>query len=253
MTDELRKRLARLREIAPRLNSATDQSSQLVAMVENLLVDELHIGISAESAEFNSWPAGQDEEGKSLAVRQTLAFGRVGTTYRIHVVDETGLVDDDGSWRELVSRNQTPWPSCNRETKLRAIERLPELLDSIISAAERLAETADETASRIDAMIGDTRDALETVDATPRSWTSPTRVDNKAKVGAPEFAPRILKCPSCEEKGQWLNVGSSHWGVCTDCEMKWYIGANLLPTWQTETQEDWKRNARLLASYGEDE
>ena len=45
MTDELKERMARLREIAPRLNSATDQTSKLVAMVEKLLVKELHIGI----------------------------------------------------------------------------------------------------------------------------------------------------------------------------------------------------------------
>jgi hypothetical protein len=45
MTDELMERMARLREIAPRLNSATDQASKLVAMVEKLLVEELHIGI----------------------------------------------------------------------------------------------------------------------------------------------------------------------------------------------------------------
>jgi hypothetical protein len=45
MTDELKERIARLREIAFRLNSATDQTSKLVAMVEKLLVEELHIGI----------------------------------------------------------------------------------------------------------------------------------------------------------------------------------------------------------------
>jgi hypothetical protein len=45
ITEELKERMARLREIAPRLNSATDQTSKLVAMVEKLLVKELHIGI----------------------------------------------------------------------------------------------------------------------------------------------------------------------------------------------------------------
>jgi hypothetical protein len=45
ITEELNERMARLREIAPRLNSATDQISKLVAMVEKLLVKELHIGI----------------------------------------------------------------------------------------------------------------------------------------------------------------------------------------------------------------
>jgi hypothetical protein len=45
ITEELKERMARVREIAPRLNSAPDQTSKLVAMVEKLLVEELHIGI----------------------------------------------------------------------------------------------------------------------------------------------------------------------------------------------------------------
>ena len=96
MTDELKKRMARLRELAPRLNSATDQASRLVAMVEKFLVEELHIGISAESTEFNSWSTGKDENGNERMCYQTLAFGRVGAGYRIHVVDETVIVDDEG-------------------------------------------------------------------------------------------------------------------------------------------------------------
>ncbi len=40
---------------------------------------------------------------------------------------------------------------------MRAIEKLPELLDKIIQETERLAETAGETASKIGAMIGDTK------------------------------------------------------------------------------------------------
>jgi len=229
MTDELKKRMARLRAIAPRLNSATDQASKLVALVEKFLVEELHMGISAESSEFNSWSAGKDEDGNSRMVYQTLAFGRVNAAYRIHVVDEMGIVDDEGGWRELVSRQATLWPSCGRETKLRAVEKLPELLDMIIKETERLAETADETASKIGEMIGDT----------------------KLTVGVPEVAPQFMTCPSCGENGQWLNVGSRHWGACADCEVKWPIGANLLPSWQDESEEDWKRNAKLLASYSE--
>jgi hypothetical protein len=231
MTDELKKRMARLREIAPRLNSATDQASRLVAMVERTLVDELHIGISAESAEFDSWPAGKDEDGNARVVRQTLAFGRVGTAYRIHVVDEIGIVDDDGDWQESISRLQTPWPSCGRETKLKAIDKLPELLDKIISETERVAATADETTSRIGEMLGDTR----------------------GSVGAPEVARRIMICPWCGEPGKWLNVRSHHWGVCTDCEVKWPIGVNLLPSWQTESEEEWQRNTALLARLEEAE
>jgi hypothetical protein len=227
MTDELKKRMERLRELAPRLNSATDQASRLVRMVEIFLVEELHIGISAESAEFNTWSAGNDDDGNARMVSQTLAFGRIGSSYRIPVLDEMGIADADGNWQGLVSRQATPWPSCGRETKLRAVEMLPDLLDKIIQETERLAETAGETASKIGAMIG----------------------DHQVPAAAPEVAPQLLTCMGCGEKGKWLNVGQAHWCICADCELKWPIGTNLIPSWQDESEEEWKRNAKLLAGY----
>jgi hypothetical protein len=231
MTDELKKRMARLREIAPRLNGATDQASRLVAMVEKLLVEELHIGISAESAAFNDWLAGKDDGGNLRKVRQTLAFGRVGTGYRIHVVDEMGIVDEEERWQRTVSKQTTPWPACGRETKLKAVEKLPDLLDQIISETERLAKSATESASKIGEMIGETMVAAK----------------------EPELAPQFMGCPGCGEKGRLINVGSSHWAICPECELKWHLGTNLLPAWQYETEEDWTRNAKLLATYSDAE
>ena len=227
MTDELKKRMARLRELAPRLNSATDQASRVVAMVEKFLVEELHIGVSAESTEFASWSTGKDEDDHEQVVCQRLAFGRVGAGYRIHVVEETVIVDNEGHRQALIGKQATPWPSCGREIKMRAVEKLPELLDQIIEVAERLAETAGDTASKIEAMIGNTKVAAAT----------------------PEVAPQFMNCPYCGEKGKWLNVGSTHWGICTHCEVHWPIGTNLVPSWQDETEDDWNRNAKLLASY----
>jgi hypothetical protein len=227
MTDELKKRMARLRELAPRLNSATDQASRLVRMVEIFLVEELHIGISAESSAFNSWSPGTDENGRARMIRQTLAFGRVGAAYRIHVVDELIIADDENGRHHSVSKQVTPWPSCGRETKLRAVEMLPELLDRIIQETDRLAETAGKTASKIENMIG----------------------DPEVPPAAPAVAPQVLTCQGCGEKGKLLNVGPVHWCVCTDCELKWPIGSNLIPSWQDETEVEWQRNSKLLASY----
>jgi hypothetical protein len=231
MTEELKKRMARLREIAPRLNNTTDQASKLVAMVETFLAQELKIGVAAKTSEFNSWDEGATDDGESRRSIQTLAFGRVGAQYRIHVLNETGILDAAGCWQETTQKVETLWPSCSRETKLKAFEKLPELLDAIIANAERLAKTALETASQVEEMIGDSVE------------TAPT----------PEMAPLFLTCQSCGEQGKVLNIGSSHWGVCADCEMKWRLGANLLPSWREETHEDWKRNAALLARYTEEE
>ncbi len=154
MTDELKRRMARLRELAPRLNAATDQASRLVAQVEKFLVDELHIGVSAQVC-YEDVPAGIDEDDRALSTRQSLAFGRAGGNFRIHVVLETAALADGSSPRAPLSQERILWPSCCREIKLKAFEKLPELLDKIIEEAERLARTADDTTAKVNDMIGE--------------------------------------------------------------------------------------------------
>ncbi len=208
-------------------------------------------------------------------MHQTLAFGRVGGAYRIHVVDTTQIDHADGP-PTVINRQQTYWPSCGRETKLRAAEKLPELVDRIIKEAERLADAGDETASRLRELIGEAketagapsvaRDRLicpdceelgKLVSIGSSRWGEcddcETRwfIDTKGPVGSPQFDPSITTCPSCEEPGRWLNVGSSHWGACRDCEVKWPIGVNLTASWRDETEEDWERNGKLLDSYSD--
>jgi hypothetical protein len=152
MTDELKRRMAKLREIAPRLNAATDQASKLVAQVEKFLVEELHLGVSAEVG-YEELPAGTDDD-RVLRVRQSLAFGRSGGSFRIHVLRETITVDEDTSARTTLSRERILWPSCTREIKLKAFEKLPDLLDRIIDEAERLTGTSEATRAKVEEMIG---------------------------------------------------------------------------------------------------
>jgi hypothetical protein len=154
MTDELKRRMARLREIAPRLNSATDKASKLVAQVEKFLVEELHIGVSAEVS-YEELPAGSDDENRPLKIRHSLAFGRVGGSFRIHVVSETVAVNGGASAGATVAHERMPWPSCTREARLKAFEKLPGLLDKIIDEAERLAESSETTREKVEAMIAD--------------------------------------------------------------------------------------------------
>jgi hypothetical protein len=154
MTDELRRRMAKLREIAPRLNVATDQASKLVAVVEKFLVEELRIGVSAQVS-YEELPAGTDDDNHAILVRNSLAFGRGGGSFRIHVLSETVAVDGETSSRTTLAQERSLWPSCSRETKLKAFEKLPELLDKIIEEAERLAQTSESTRAKVAAMIGE--------------------------------------------------------------------------------------------------
>ncbi len=162
MTDELKRRMARLREIAPRLNAGTDQASKLVAQVEKFLVEELRIGISAEVA-YEEHLAGIDDDNRLLSIRHSLAFGRGGGSFRIHVLSETIAVDDGASARTTVAQERVLWPSCPREMKLKAFEKLPALLDRIIEEAERLAQASESTRVKVKEMMGEE----EPVEAVP--------------------------------------------------------------------------------------
>ncbi len=159
MTDELKKRLDSLRAVAPRLNKVTDEATRIVSQVEKVLTEELHLGIACDVCfEYHKGkdPA-VDSDGDEVewANSRSLAFGRVNG---IHVLEERHHKSDDGScvgrYDVLVSEERTPWPSCDRETKLQAFAKLPQLLDEIFKKAGELAKTAEETASTVKEMLG---------------------------------------------------------------------------------------------------
>ncbi|MBZ5496654.1 MAG: hypothetical protein LAP85_09640 [Acidobacteriia bacterium] len=58
-------------------------------------------------------------------------------------------------------------------------------------------------------------------------------------------------CPKCGGVDGLLNIGPDHFCVCHKHKAKWYRGSNLLSGWQQETEEDWQKNAVLLAGYRE--
>lgn len=148
MAEELNGRLDVLRAIAPRLNQATDEATRIVLAVEDLLVKQLGIGISAESECLNYHHVVVERDGeREIVAFQYLAFGRVLGSYRIHVLNREQYLEDN-SW-EVRSEERTPWGSCSREEKLDAFQKLPQLLDEIINKAERLAKAADETAVKV--------------------------------------------------------------------------------------------------------
>ncbi len=155
MTHELFKRLSALRGITPRLNSVTDQVSEIVRSVEKTLVEELKIGIDA-SEWFLSEAAGEP----GVSREHSLAFSRVGTAgYRINVsivtVRDAPKEEGEPAPARRLNEERILWQSCSRELKLKAFEKLPALLDSIIKSAEALLKTADDTATKIKEMLGD--------------------------------------------------------------------------------------------------
>ena len=56
-------------------------------------------------------------------------------------------------------------------------------------------------------------------------------------------------CPKCGKCDGFLNVDRNHWAVCDTHKTTWCIGSNLFSSWHDETEADWQRNEKLLASY----
>jgi hypothetical protein len=70
---------------------------------------------------------------------------------------------------------------------------------------------------------------------------------------------RFGACPECvaeappgmKHETHIVNVGRNHWRYCQRHKVKWRIGANLFSSWKEETEEEWQRNAEMLASFDE--
>jgi hypothetical protein len=56
-------------------------------------------------------------------------------------------------------------------------------------------------------------------------------------------------CPRCGDSEGYVNVGGNHWFRCDRHKTKWCAGYNLFSGWRDETEEEWQRNADMLAGY----
>ena len=56
-------------------------------------------------------------------------------------------------------------------------------------------------------------------------------------------------CPHCGGNDGYRNVRRAHYFICLTHKVKWLRGENLFSSWRRETEDDWKENARLLASF----
>ena len=59
-------------------------------------------------------------------------------------------------------------------------------------------------------------------------------------------------CPICGCGGsEFRNIGRTHWFVCMNDRVRWYVGENLFSSWRLESESDWRANRELLATFRE--
>src|SRR5262249_19858872 len=154
MVDELKKRLSALRTVAPQLNAIADEVNRIVKEVDEELRD-MGIGIAAQSGCFTSERSIRHDEDTDTDIEeetvQVLAFRRVWGAYQIHVLELVYHRDPycNNLFREVVNSTPMPWDSCDRETRLKAFERLPDLLDNIADKAKKAVKAGNETVPKI--------------------------------------------------------------------------------------------------------
>jgi hypothetical protein len=150
MTASLKAQLAELAELAPRVHATTDRVNALVAQMEGVLVNDLAVGLEAETKAFDD----RTLANKSRVARH-LCLGNIGDQDQIHVIERTWKGDG------LVSEERIPWSACPRGSKLKAIAVLPELVTNLVADAKKLMEEANETASKVAGWISGEEAAID--------------------------------------------------------------------------------------------
>lgn len=154
MTDRLRECVGSLHARATGLAAAASEATRIVTSLERALVEEIPAGVSAESEfrhrEMREMSAVPEEDGvPEEPSRYFLAFGPLDGRPQIHVVTRISRRARHGRSNVSAGEVRIPWSLCPDGLKLSASSVLPGLFDSVIEAAERLAERAEKAAARL--------------------------------------------------------------------------------------------------------
>lgn len=139
MSDDLSTSIENLRATASKLNELTDTLNAMVRAVEEILREELRIGIPAFV------PVGSEDDDKTGAtITQYLGYKRVGANFRIVVLWETDYQPETPTVK--------PWSDCARDVKIGTADKLPQLIKEISTKSEdsiRGVVHATQTAERV--------------------------------------------------------------------------------------------------------
>ena len=160
MSKKMKKALAALREVSPKLNDATNAANEVVEQVEKFLNDECSIGLPC-------WIlADKIESDEGPTIRHLwLGYDRVEGKFRIAVEQ---LVEHAGRQENL---GPQPWSSYPRDIKLTTLPKLPKLLEAIADEANRMASKNDETVAAVHEILGAMRGEAEEAEETKASAT----------------------------------------------------------------------------------
>jgi hypothetical protein len=136
-SDSLRESLQRARRIAPEVAAATDAVNGALERVEQALTS-LNLGVTA-AVELEPCRSSMD------GWEQYLCFRKDGSTWRLLL--ESGPMGGDAD-----DYSESPLLNASKEVRLKAIERLPALVDKLVEVAEKHVSQLRAAATKAEAL-----------------------------------------------------------------------------------------------------
>ena len=130
MVNDLRQAVNKLRALAPQLNSAVEEATRVVQVVERFLAQECQLGVEADI------PVTYNDKGKAVLM---MRYGPVDGAYHI------ALTHSDGDARFVTC----PWLKCDRAEKLASFPALPKLLMAVAKAVEQQITSTSATVATV--------------------------------------------------------------------------------------------------------
>jgi methyl-accepting chemotaxis protein len=144
MSNNVQTSMARLTSLTQVLNSASDQLSQNIGEIEEAL-NKLNWGVSA-------WV-----HDDPVTVEEFSKAGADGNHVQVHKLQELGYANSGGVWGIVIaSGTEESWPEDVKitflrdaplEVKLRAMERIPKLLDQFAEGLNKITQQATQRAA----------------------------------------------------------------------------------------------------------
>ena len=154
MTEQLRKSLERLSQIAPKLNQATDRATSIINKVEEFLANS-GVGMPANAdLGYREVVVCKDEETGDQTTGSEFSsvnYDRDRNTGRYRLLYKTWREDSSGN---LISEDEdVVLAQAPRHMKLEAVGALPQLLQAVAEAAEQAMATADANAEAVEKLL----------------------------------------------------------------------------------------------------
>lgn len=148
-------KLADLAKVSKELNAKSDEVNQILQDLEKKLV-AFNFGVESWVSDSLVEQHGRNEDGTRWSRETELGFGRYGDRPQLLVreVSYIGEEDQPGSgyviWDVTQESQPRPLLQAPRDLRIRALNRIENLIDTLIGQSKRIMSTIDEGRKTVD-------------------------------------------------------------------------------------------------------